>query len=190
MRRWLSVALGILVWAAAPSAGAEEVCKTVQLKNPAPSLSEIYTMAEKYAKAWKADAVPARITNTSLGPLQPNGASAAWNLNFYSAQADAHVGITTFRGSLTCWAEKGGAGRIPDLKPDFFRDGAALYALAKQHGGAFIGQGYTVSLGTAASPRDRHATWYINYSKEGAKDAPLSVIVDANTGKVESVMKH
>jgi hypothetical protein len=190
MRRWLSVLLCILVIGIARNAAAEEACKTVQLKNPAPTLSEIYTMAEKYAKAWKADAVPVRITNTSMGPLQPNGSSEAWNLKFYSAQTDSHVGITTFRGSLTCWAEKGEAGRIPDFKPGFFRDGAALYALAKQHGGAFIGQGYTVSLGTAAAPRDRQATWNINYSKDDGKDAPLSVIIDANTGKLKSVMKH
>ncbi len=147
-------------------------------------------MAEKYAKAWKADAVPARITNTSLGPLQPDGSSTAWSLTFFSAQANANVSISTFRGSLTCWANPGSAGRIPDLKPDFYRDGAALYALAKTHGEAFLKEGYTVSLGTAAAPSDRHATWYINYSKESGRDAPLSVIVDANTGAVEDVNKH
>jgi hypothetical protein len=171
-------------------AAAEQACKAVQMKNPSPTLSEIYPTAEKYAKAWKPDAVPARLTNTSLGPLQPDGRSAAWDIKFYSAQADAHVGVTTFRGTLTCWAEKGSAGRMPDLKPGFFRDGAALYALAREHGGEYIAQGYTVSIGTAASPRDNHATWYINYSKEGGKDAPVSVIVDANTGKLERVVKH
>jgi hypothetical protein len=189
MKRPVLALLMIAGIAAARRARAEEACKTVTLKNPAPTLSEIYGMAEKHARAWKADAVPARITNTSLGPLQPNGASAAWNLMFYSPQADAHVAINTFRGSLTCWADKGEAGRIPDLKPGFFRDGAALYALAKQHGGTYLDQGYVVSLGTAAAPSDRHATWYINYEKEGARDAPLTVIVDANTGKLEKVMK-
>lgn len=169
---------------------AQEACRPVQMKNPAPTLTEFYAMAEKHAKAWKADALPARVTNTSLGPLQPNGSAAAWDAKFYSPQADSHVGITTFRGTLTCWAQKGHAGRMPDLKAGLFRDGAALYALAKQHGGEFIGQGYTVSIGTAASPRDNSATWYINYEKEGGKDAPLSVIVDANTGKLKTVMKH
>jgi hypothetical protein len=171
-------------------AAADEACKAVTLKNPAVPLAEMYTMAEKYAKAWQADAVPARITNTSLGPLQPDGSSTAWNLNFYSAKADARVAISTFRGSLTCWSDKGGAGRIPDLKPGFYRDGAGLYAIAKKNGETFLSQGYTVSLGTASAPKDQHATWNINYSKEGGKDAPVSVIIDANTGKVEDVMKH
>ena len=180
-----AVALGIAV-----TAPAEEACKTLQLKNPAPTLSEIYSMAEKHAKAWKPDAVPVRISNTSLGPLQPNGSSAGWNLKFYSASADANVGITTFRGSLTCWAEKGEAGRIPDFKPDFFRDGAALYAIARKNGEQFLGQGYGVMIGTAASPRTRHATWNINFSNEQSKDAPVTILVDANTGKLETVQKH
>jgi hypothetical protein len=99
------------------------------------------------------------------------------------------MSVTTFRGMLTCWADNGPAGRIPDLKPDFFRDGAKLYALAKQHGEALISQGYVVMIDTAAAPSNRHATWYINYSKDN-KDGGLSVILDANTGAVENVLKH
>lgn len=169
---------------------AEEACKTTTLKSPAVKLSDMYAMAEKAARAWKKDAVPARLGNTTLGPLQPDGGSAAWNLMFYSEQAKAHVAISTFRGSLTCWADSGAAGRIPDLKPDFFRDGAKLYALAKEHGGKFLAEGYAVMIQTAAAPSDRHATWYINYSKDQGKDAPVSVIVNANTGAVEDVVKH
>src|SRR5262249_28172316 len=149
-----------------------------QLKNPALGLSEIYTMADSYAKTWQTDAVPAQITNTSLGPLQPNGSSVSWNLHFYSAQAKSSLTIMTFRGSLTCSAEAGSAGRIPDLKPDFFRDGANLYSLAEQHGAALLKQGYFVMIGTAAAPSDRHATWYINFSNAQSKSGGLSVIVN------------
>jgi hypothetical protein len=183
----------MVVFAAAASivsgVNAEEACKTQQLKNPAPTLGEIYSLASGYAKAWKPDAVPARVGNTSLGPLQPNGSSAGWNLMFYSESAKAHMSVTTFRGTLTCWADPGPAGRIPDLKPDFFRDGAKLYALAKQHGDALLTQGYVVMIDTAAAPSNRHATWYINYDKDN-KDGGLSVILDANTGAVENVLKH
>jgi hypothetical protein len=185
MKRWALVLS--LPAIAATSAFAEEACKTQQLKQ-APTLSEIYAMAAGYAKAWKADAVPARVGNTSLGPLQPNGSSAAWNLMFYSEASKAHMSVTTFRGMLTCWADAGPAGRIPDLKPDFFRDGAKLYALAKQHGDALLSQGYIVMIDTAAAPSNRHATWYINYSKDN-KNGGLSVIIDANTGAVEKVLK-
>ena len=74
------------------------------------------------------------------------------------------------------------------LKPDFFRDGAALYSMAKQHGEALLAQGYGVMLGTAAAPGDRHSTWRINYHKEGAKDGGLHIVIDANTGKLEKVL--
>jgi hypothetical protein len=188
MRRSLGVVVILLAIGVERSALGQEACKSISLKNP-PTLSEMYASAEKYAKAWKKDAVPARIGNTSLGPLQPNGSSAAWNLQFFSAAANASVAINTFRGTLTCWAQPGPAGRIPDLKPDFFRDGAKLYGLAKQNGETLLGQGYAVMIQTAAAPSDRHATWYITYSKEQAKDPGVTVIVDANTGAVEKVLK-
>ncbi len=189
MTKRLAWLLAVAVILLAPPAKAQEACKTVQLKKPAVPLAEMYAMADKLAKAWKADALPERITNTSLGPLQPDGSSIAWNLVFFSAQANANVSINTFRGTLTCWAQAGPAGRMPDLKPDFYRDGAGLYALAKTHGEDLLKQGYTVSLGTAAAPSDRHATWYINYEKDN-KSGGLSVIVDANTGKLEKALKH
>jgi len=52
-----------------------------------------------------------------------------------------------------------------------------------------LAQGYAVMIQTAAAPSDRHATWYITYSKEQAKDPGVTVIVDANTGSVEKVLK-
>jgi hypothetical protein len=170
-------------------AAAEEACKPTQLKNPALTLSEAYSIGASHAKAWKADAVPARVGNTSLGPFQPDGSSIAWNLMFYSESAKASLSVTTFRGMLSCWAQPGSAGRIPDLKPDFFRDGAKLYAIGKDKGAALLAQGYFMMIDTAAAPGTRHATWYINYTNKDNKNGDLTVIIDANTGAVEKVLK-
>lgn len=194
MRRLRMVArlllLACLLICAAPfAAAAEQACKTTTLKNPAPTLAEVFAMAEGHAKHWKADAVPVEITTTSLGLLQPNGSSAGWHLMFYSEAAKSHLAVDTFRGTLNCFADPGTAGRIPDLKPDFFRDGAKLYAIAKQNGEALMAAGYGVMMGTAAAPGSRHATWNINYYKEGAKDGGILVLVDANTGALEKVIK-
>ena len=189
MKRWLVPALSATVSLCA-AMRAEEACKMVQLKNPAPTLSEIYGMAEKAAKAWKKDAVPAQISTTSLGPLQPNGSAASWNIQFYSKDSDSHAAMNVFRGTMTCWADKGPAGRIPDLKPGFFLDGAALYAIAKKEGGDYIARGFHVDLGSSAAPSTNHAMWYLNFSKEGERNAPLTIVVDANTGKVEKVLKE
>lgn len=168
---------------------AEPACKTTQLKNAAPTLAEMYALADGHAKAWKADAIPVRINNSTLGLLQPNGSAASWNLMFYSDSAKSSISIDTFRGSLTCTSSPGSAGRIPDFKPDFVRDGAKLYALAKQHGEALLKEGYGVTIGTAAAPSNRRATWNINYKKDGARDGDITVLVDANTGVVEKVLK-
>ena len=126
---------------------------------------------------------------TTLGLLKPDGTAASWHLIFVSEAASMIVSIDTANGYFTCYASAGKGGRVPDLKPDFFRDGAALYAIAKQQGEPLLAQGYGVMIGTAAAPRDRHATWNINYHKEGAKDGGLTVIVDANTGKLEKAIR-
>ena len=181
-----SVALAL----AAPVTLAQEACKPATLKTPAVKLEDIYRTAEGHAKAWKADVVPARITNTILGPLKPDGSSEAWTISFFSPSSNAHVSVNTFRGGLNCWAQAGGAGRLPDLKPGFVTDGAKLYAIAKQHGDKFLAEGYFVQIGTAAAPSNRHATWNLQFSKADGKSAPILIVVDANTGKVEQVLNR
>jgi hypothetical protein len=181
------VAVAFALFAAVPAA-AQEACKTTQVAKPL-SLADMYKMAAQRATAWKPDARLASMGTTTMGLLKPDGTAAGWHLIFYSEAADSWVSIDAGNGFLTCFASPGKAGRMPDLKPDFFRDGAALYAIGKQHGDALLAQGYGVMLGTAASPGDRHSTWRINYYKEGAKDGGLHIVVDANTGKVEKVLK-
>ena len=187
MRIRLLLSLVAFAWSA--GAAAEEACKPTQLKSPALTLSEVYSIGAAHAKAWKADAVPARVGNTSLGPFQPDGSSIAWNLMFYSESAKANLSVTTFRGTLSCYIQPGPSGRIPDLKPDFFRDGAKLYALGKEKGESLLAQGYYIMIDTAAAPGTRHATWYINYNNKDNQSGKLSVIIDANTGAVEKVLQ-
>ena len=43
-------------------------------------------------------------------------------------------------------------------------------------------------IGTTAAPSTRHATWNITFTKDG-KDSGVLVLVDANTGVVEKVIK-
>ncbi len=191
MRRLVVPALLVLLgssYAHAQGAAPAAVCQMEMMKDPKLTLADMFAKAEAKARAWKPDVVVASITNTSLGPLDETGKSEAWNLMFYSPSAKQQVNISTFRGMFNCYAMPGAAGRLPDLKPTFFRDGAKLYALAKQNGGQFISQGYSVALSTAAAPSDRHATWYLTFSKNNT-NAPVTVIVDANTGTLEKVIK-
>lgn len=180
-------ALAIALLAAAPAA-AQEACKMTQVSKPL-SLADMYRMAAERAKAWKPDARLASMGTTTLGLLKPDGTAASWHVIFYSEAANSWVSIDTANGFFTCYANPGKAGRMPDLKPDFFRDGAALYAIAKQQGEALLAQGYGVMLGSAAAPGTNHATWNVNYHKEGARDGGLTLIIDANTGKLEKAIK-
>jgi hypothetical protein len=187
MRRVMSVGIAVLVLAV--SANAQEVCKTEQLKETKVTLADVYARAEAKAKAWKTDAVLARVTTTSMGPLDEQGRSEAWNVTFFAPSTSENVSISTFGGMLTCYASKGEAGRLPDIKAGFFRDGAKLYAIAKQHGAELLASGHSVEIQTAAAPSDRHATWYINFSKADGKSGGLMIVVNANTGEFEKVIK-
>lgn len=152
------------------------------------NLADMHAKSEKIAKPWMGDTLPPRITDTSMGPLDETGRSEAWNLTFDSPGGNASVTINTFRGMFTCYAPPGEAGRLPDLQPGFFRDGARLYAIAKEMAGNLIAEGYTVSVGTAAAPETRHATWYLHFEKADGKTAPRTILVDANNGAVEQVL--
>jgi len=185
MKRALVVACALLSFAAVVRA--QEACP-METGVPALTLSDMYKKAEAKARAWKSDVVTVRVTNTSMGPLDAGGHSEAWNLTFFSPSANQVVAINTFRGMFTCYVMPTAPGRIPDLKPDFFRDGGKLYAIAKEKGASYISQGYRVMVGTAAAPETRHATWYITYSKEDGTTAPFTVILDANTGAIEKVL--
>jgi len=181
------VAVALALLSTAP-AMAQEACKMTQVAK-ALSLADMYKMAAERAKAWKPDARLSSMSTTTLGLLKPDGTAASWHLIFVSESANMTVSIDTANGYFTCFANAGKGGRVPDLKPEFFRDGAALYAIARQQGEALLAQGYGVMIGTAAAPSDRHATWNMNYYKEGAKDGGLLVIVDANTGKLEKAIR-
>jgi hypothetical protein len=172
---------------AASPASAQEACKMTQVAKPL-ALADMYKMAAERAKAWKPDAKLASMGNTTLGLLKPDGTAASWHVIFYSESANSWVSIDTANGYFTCFANPGKAGRMPDLAPTFFLDGAALYAIARQQGEALLAQGYGVMLGTAAAPSGNHGSWNINYHKEGAKDGGLTVLVDANTGKLEKAI--
>lgn len=180
-------AFAVVLLAAAPAA-AQEACKMTQVAKPL-SLADMYKMASERAKAWKPDARLASMSTTSLGHLKPDGTAAGWHVIFYSESANSWVSIDTANGFLTCYANAGKAGRMPDLKAEPFRDGAALYAIAKEHGGTFIAQGYSVTIGTAAAPQTNHGTWNINFEKEGGRNAELMLIVGLDSGKLEKTIR-
>ena len=147
-----------------------------------------FTAAEKRARAWQADVVVARLTHTTLGPIDAEGRSSNWHMVFYSPGTKHTDMITIANGSITCWWMPNPAGRLPELKPDFYRDVKKLLAEAAAQGGAaLMAEGYTPTLELSAGAKGQ-AYWYVNYSHP-TKRHGLQVTFDGNTGKFNKALK-
>jgi hypothetical protein len=152
------------------------------------AFDKAYPAAEQRAKAWAPDAQLARFTHTSLGPIDADARSANWYSTWYSKAADAWVSITIADGAATCWAMPGSAGRMPQLKPDWYKDAKRVLAIAAENGGAaLMKDGYLPEMELSAGSGGV-AYWFVNYDHP-TKRHGLQVIVDANTGKFRSALK-
>lgn len=180
--------------AVVPAAGIAQVrdgeaCKTEAVaRDKLVDFGTAFAAAEKRAKAWAADAAVARFTHTTLGPIDADARSANWYSTWYAKSIDAFVSITIANGSITCWAMKGAAGRMPQLKADWYKDAKRVLAIAAEKGGAaLMKEGYEPRLEMSAGSGGV-AYWYVNY-EHPTKRHGLQVIVDANTGVFRSALK-
>jgi hypothetical protein len=166
-----------------------EACKSEQISpQKMVDFQTAFAAAEKRAKAWQADVVIARLTHTSLGPIDTEGRSSNWYMVFYSPKTKYSDSITIANGVITCWWSPNPAGRIPALAPDFYRDVKKLLAEAAAHGGAaLLAEGYVPTVELSAGSQSK-AYWYVNYTHP-QKRAGLQVTFDGNSGKFSSAIK-
>ena len=165
-----------------------EACKAEKVSpQPKVDFQTAFAAAEKRAKAWQADAVVARLGHTSLGPIDAEGRSANWHMVFYSPGAKQTDMITIANGMMTCWWNPGPAGRLPQLKPDFYKDVKKVLAEAAAKGGAaLMAEGYLPTVEMSAGTQG--SFWYVNYTHP-EKRAALQVTFDANTGAFNKAIK-
>ena len=188
-RRFHEIPVLLLVAALAVAAPAfaqgkeGEACRSEAIaRDKNPDFGTAYEAAEKRAKAWAADAAVARLTHTTLGPIDAEARSANWYFVWFSPSANANVSITIANGSITCWGMKGPAGRMPKLAPAFTRDVKQLLAVAAEKGGAaLLKDGYQPRVEMSAGAQ-AESSWYENY-EHPQKRGSLTVIFDANSGK-------
>lgn len=183
------VALAALALPAAAQVREGEACKPgrVAPEKRVP-FGVAFAAAEQRAKAWAPDAQVARFTHTTLGPIDADARSANWYSTWFSKAANAFVSITIADGNATCWAMPGAAGRMPQLKPDWYKDAKRVLEIAAEKGGAaLMKEGYVPRLEMSAGARGE-AYWYVNY-EHPQKRHGLQVIVDANTGVFRSALK-
>ena len=152
----------------------------------APTLAHMYDHSLGLAKQWKPDVVIVRLDNLAMrSPLQPDGSSKEWSTEFYSPATQAAFQVHTGDGQIFCnhrAAEPPSA--LPKLKPDFMRDGAALYAIAEKRGRQHLAQGRGIGV-VLWTNGEGDTTWILHYVDSGGYPADFSVRVDPNTGKEE-----
>jgi hypothetical protein len=152
----------------------------------APTLSEMYEHTAALARRWNPDSVLVRFDNLAMqGPLKADGSSTNWTAGFYSANNDSTLLVHTGDGKIYCNHNPGNSGaNVPKLKPDFMRDGAALYAIAEKRGRQHLAQGRGIGV-VLWSTAEGGTAWILEYVDSGGYPADLRVRVDPNTGKEE-----
>lgn len=185
---------GLLVAAfTSPDAPAQmpggEACKPDKVSsNPKVDFETAFNAADKRARAWHPDVVIARLTHTSIGPIDADGRSTNWHMVYYSPGSKQTNMITIPNGMVTCWWTPGPAGRLPELKPNFYRDVKKMLSDAAAQGGApLLAEGYLPTVELSAGSQGR-AFWYVNYGHPTRGNA-LQVTFDANTGAFNKAIR-
>jgi hypothetical protein len=146
---------------------------------------EAWDLATVRAHAWQADAVPFQFTTTSGAPLDAEGRSTDWEISFSSGKAKAVDMISVSDGQIRCYALPGAGGRALKAVDHITFDSKKLYERAQKAGGDKVGPGSKIMAGLEQETSGRPA-WYLNYQDAQGREV-LSVVIDAQTGKVQNV---
>lgn len=150
-----------------------------------------FAAADKRAHAWQSDVVVVRLTNTALGPIDAEARSANWYMVWFSPATKRRLAITVANGVLTCYQDSDSPGRVPALKPEFYRDVKQMLAIASDKGGAALmqkGALPAVELSAGSESTGYKGIWFVNYRvKEGPS---LLVTFDGSTGKFEKAISN
>lgn len=155
------------------------------LKKPlATSLTarEAYAVASAEARSWQADSALHEMQTLRDSPLDAQGRSSAWSLNFFSAGGAAVNLISIQKGGILCVAVPSNRLGTFEVEPDVILDTARIYAAGQAAGGsAYTAERYTVSAGLINNPV-AGVSWYLNYEPPGETGGGKTIIVNARTG--------
>jgi len=151
-----------------------------------PTLAQMVALSETQARAWKPDAV---LIDALHSKMRPDGTADYSRLTSFSPSARSALEFSHHEGKLRCETHRADQdGRaLPELRPDFLRDGAALYKLAQAHGQALIDKGYDVDGRLWGTGKDM--TWIVDLHNEKSSPSSMRVIVDANTGALQRITR-
>jgi hypothetical protein len=191
------IAIAALALAAAPLAAqqpAGDACAPVRIsREKLVDFATAWGAADPRAKAWRPDAVLTRASHTLFGPVDAEGRSKRWDLEYRSLEKDEGATFTVSDGVLTCaWSSSRAAVTPPALRPDFERDVKKLLRIAAEHGGReYEAEGYAPRIELRIGSRrwlfrfmlgdPIRYYWYVDYLHPSKKKV-FRVTIDANDG--------
>ena len=145
---------------------------------------DAYAFAKAEALKMAADSVTTKFTTLLDHPLDMQGKSTQWDLQFFSASAKKVLMISLEKGAMTCFGTaRESGGRPIAITDSTLLDTKVLLDAAQAAGGSKLDpKTVTVSAGLVQNPRDG-ALWYLTYETITPKKEVLQVILDS-TGKV------
>jgi hypothetical protein len=145
---------------------------------------DAYALAKAEALKIGADSVPTKFTTLLDNPLDMQGKSTKWDLQFFSASAKKVLMITLEKGAMTCFTTARESGGQPIAITDqTMLDTKLLLDAAQAAGGSkHDPKTVTISAGLVQNRRDG-TLWYLSYQTIADKKEVLQVILDS-TGKV------
>ncbi len=180
-----SVVVGLFAPAAAV-AQRKSSCAAGKTGKPAAiTAREAWELASTRAREWQADAIPFQFTTTSGAPLDAEGRSTDWEISFSSGKAKAVDMISVDDGQIRFYAMPGAGGRALKAVDQITFESKKLYDTAQKAGGDKVGAGAKIMAGLEQETSGR-PLWYLNYQDAQGREV-LSVVLDAQTGKVHNV---
>jgi hypothetical protein len=180
----LGFAAAALVLQAA-AASAQCVTKPAKIE-AALNGKDAYAFAKAEALKMGADSVLTKFTTILDNPLDMQGKSTKWDLQFFSASAKKVLMISLEKGAMTCFGiARESGGRPIAITDQTMLDTKLLLDAAQAAGGSKLDpKTVTITAGLVQNPRDG-ALWYLTYETIAPKKDALLVILDS-TGKVKT----
>lgn len=145
---------------------------------------EAFDLAAAEARAWRADSALNEMTTLRDAPLDAQGRSTSWSLQFFSTEGKQINSITITDGAMHCSAQPTSPLRTLEAGPDLILDTKRIYAVGQEAGGSeYTTEKFTVRASLSPDRRGG-AAWYLNYEPPGETGGSKTIIVDARTGVV------
>jgi hypothetical protein len=143
---------------------------------------ELYEKTLAAARKWQADAELVDISTLADADLDASGRSFSWAVTYYSRSASKIIKYSFDDGKLTNFSIE--SNELRAINPDgVIFDSKKLLDIADAAGGTAMGaRNIRPSLGLVMNPRG--PLWYFNYDDPETRKNVMTIVINANDGRV------